>query len=135
MDRIRLPAERDLNEDPCWLRTCYDPSQKARGPGFKITSIPRSVGPATVFNDSSLYNFGSNWENIFLRAPQLLDNTCLFEEYEENVQEALEEAIESDETDPQRAEERAMTQRKMATLGFAFIRITSSVSGGTHLHR
>ncbi|KAJ5191798.1 uncharacterized protein N7498_010783 [Penicillium cinerascens] len=52
LDRIRLPAERDLNDDPCWLRTCYDPSSedlwaqiqdyidtKIVGPGIESESI------------------------------------------------------------------------------------------------
>ncbi|PYH33397.1 uncharacterized protein BO87DRAFT_407599 [Aspergillus neoniger CBS 115656] len=87
--RIRLPAERDLNEDPCWLRTCYDPSTEGLWARIQDYIDTKVGGPVTVFNDSSLYNFGSNWEKIFLR----------------NVQEALEEGIESDETDPHRAEE------------------------------
>ncbi|KAI2832820.1 hypothetical protein CBS133816_1100 [Aspergillus niger] len=105
LDRIRLPAERGLNENPYWLRTCYGPSTEGSWARIQDYIDTKVVGPATVFNDSSLYNFGSNWEKIFLRVPQLLDNACLFEEYEENVQEALEEGIESEETDPQRAKE------------------------------
>ncbi|PWY79955.1 hypothetical protein BO83DRAFT_355202 [Aspergillus eucalypticola CBS 122712] len=105
LNRIRLPAERYLNEDPCWLRTCYDPSTEGSWARIQDYIDTKVGGSVTVFNDSFLYNFGSSWEKIFLRVPQLLDNTCLFEEYEENVQEALEEGLESDETDPHRAEE------------------------------
>ncbi|KAF3392434.1 hypothetical protein F1880_008902 [Penicillium rolfsii] len=105
LDRIRLPAERDLNDNPCWLRTCYDPSTEGSWARIQDYIDNMVGGSVTVFNDSSLYNFGTNWEKIFLRVPQLLDNTCSFEEYKENVQEALEEGIESEEMDPQLAEE------------------------------
>lgn len=46
-----------------------------------------------------MYNFGDNWENIFLRTPQLLRNTCLAEEHEEYVAEALQEGIEAENFD------------------------------------
>ncbi|KAJ5150880.1 uncharacterized protein N7482_010132 [Penicillium canariense] len=105
LDRIRLPAERDLNDDPCWLRTYYDPSSEDSWGQIQDYIDTKIGGPVTVYNDSSLYNFGSNWEKIFLRAPQLLDNTCLFEEYEEYVEEALEEGIESESGDAQHAGE------------------------------
>ncbi|KAJ5133602.1 hypothetical protein N7526_004967 [Penicillium atrosanguineum] len=105
LDRIRLPAERVRNDDPCWVRTCYDPSSEDSWAQIQEYIDTKVGGPVTVYNDPALYNFGSNWEKTFLRAPQLLDNRCSFEEYEERVQEALEEAIEYDTTDPQRAEE------------------------------
>lgn len=105
LDRIRLPTERGKYEDPCWLRTCYDPSSENAWAQIQEYIDTKVVGPVTVYNDSSLYNFGSKWEKIFLRAPQLLDNSCLFEEYEEYVREALEEGLEDEATDVQRAEE------------------------------
>lgn len=105
LDCIRIPAERDLNDDPCWLRTYYDPSSEDSWAQIQDYIDTKIGGRVTVYNDLSLYNFGSNWEKVFLRAPQLLDNTCLFEEYQEYIEEALEEGIEFESTDPQRAKE------------------------------
>ncbi|KAJ5701331.1 hypothetical protein N7488_008879 [Penicillium malachiteum] len=105
LDRIRLPAERSLNDGPCWIRTFYDPSSDdawAQIQEYIDTSI---LLPPTVYNDLLLYNFGSNWEKIFLRAPQLLDNKSSVEDHEEYIKEALEEGIESENMDAEDAEE------------------------------
>lgn len=51
------------------------------------------------------YNFASNWEKIFLRLLQLLDNTCTAEEYEADAQESLQAGIEAEAFDAQVAEE------------------------------
>ncbi|KAJ5928250.1 hypothetical protein N7466_007206 [Penicillium verhagenii] len=105
LDRIRLPTERNLKGDTCWLRTYYDPSSEVSWAQIQNYIDSMIVIPPKVYNDSSLYNFGSNWEKIFLRAPQLLDSDDLFEEYEEYIQEALEGRIERESGDAQRAEE------------------------------
>ncbi|KAJ6024685.1 hypothetical protein N7540_005482 [Penicillium herquei] len=105
LDRIRLSAERALNDGPCWLRTCYDPSSEDAWTQIQDHIDTRILFPPTVYNDSSLYNFGSNWQKIFLRAPQLLDNKRSFEDYERDVKETLEEGINDERMDPQIAEE------------------------------
>ncbi|KAL2817008.1 hypothetical protein BDW59DRAFT_175633 [Aspergillus cavernicola] len=51
------------------------------------------------------YDPSAEAEKIFLRMPQLLEAFCTLEEYEENIQEALSEAIEAHALDPELAEE------------------------------
>lgn len=94
-----------MNDGPCWLRTYYGPSSENAWAQIQEYIDSMILLPPAVYNDLALYNFGSNWEKIFLRAPQLLDNKRSFEDYERNVREALEEGIESESTDPQDAEE------------------------------
>ena len=89
LDRIRQPStKRLLANGPYWLCTYYESSSKDSW--AKIQShIKGKLGRPTICNDFSLYNFGSNWAKTFLRLPQLLDNTCPAEDYEEDAQEAL----------------------------------------------
>ncbi|KAJ5715692.1 uncharacterized protein N7483_012873 [Penicillium malachiteum] len=105
LNRIRLPAERSLSDDPIWLRTCYDPSTEDSWTNIQNYLELKFGHPPSTFNDPSLYNFGSNWEKVFLRAPQLLSNDQSAEEYDEYVDEALQEGIESESMDAQHAEE------------------------------
>ncbi|KAJ5949229.1 hypothetical protein N7454_000813 [Penicillium verhagenii] len=104
LDRIRLPAERTLQDGPCWLRTCYDPSSEDAWNQIQDHIDTRIPIPPNVYNDPSLYDFGSHWEKIFLRAPQLLDNKRSVENYERDVKEALEDGINDESTDAQNAE-------------------------------
>ncbi|KAJ5946734.1 hypothetical protein N7454_003573 [Penicillium verhagenii] len=101
LNRIRLPTERLPVTDfkPYWLRTCYKPESEEAW--TKIQSeLEFNFGDLPpIYNDPALYNFGNNWEKIFLRTPQLLRNTCLAEEYEDDVAEALQEGIEAEKFD------------------------------------
>ncbi|KAJ5691638.1 hypothetical protein N7488_012373 [Penicillium malachiteum] len=95
-----------MTDDTLWLRTCYDPSTEdswASIQSYFEKDFWGDVPP--IFNDPSLYNYGSNWEKFFLRFPQLLSNDQTVEEYDESVDEALQEGIESESIDAQHAEE------------------------------
>ncbi|KAJ5760682.1 hypothetical protein N7520_007838 [Penicillium odoratum] len=48
----------------------------------------------SICNNESLYNFGPNWEKIFLIKPELLETYLTAEEYEEAIQLSLREGIE-----------------------------------------
>jgi hypothetical protein len=64
-------------EDPVWLRTCYNPDldeayeeladNAELAEGYSITNS------AAVLDNSSLYNFGSDWTKILTRIPRLCD--------------------------------------------------------------
>ncbi|KAJ5202815.1 hypothetical protein N7449_004894 [Penicillium cf. viridicatum] len=86
------------------LRTCYEPSSEGSWAAIQ-THVKGKLGRPAIYNDPSLYNFVSNWEKIFLRLLQLLENTCTAEEYEEDAQESLQAGIEAEEFDAQVAEE------------------------------
>ncbi|KAJ6118739.1 hypothetical protein N7471_013359 [Penicillium samsonianum] len=105
LNRVRQPSfERQLVDGTYWLRTCYEPFSEDSWAEVQ-SHIEGKFGRPAICNDSSLYNFGSNWEKIFLRLPQLLDCTCPTEEYEEYVQEALQDGTEAASLDPQAADE------------------------------
>ncbi|CAG8429201.1 unnamed protein product [Penicillium salamii] len=106
LNRIRLPTERSLTDDPLWLRTCYEPSTEESWARIQSYLEHKFGGnPPPIFNSPSLYNFGSDWEKVFLRCPELLSNTQSAEEYDEYVNEALQEGIEDESEDAQHAEE------------------------------
>jgi hypothetical protein len=63
------------------------------------------ISNAQIYSDKSLYNFGSNYENIFPRVPQLLESSTRPEEFEEYLKETFDEAIEDEALDPKHAEE------------------------------
>lgn len=98
LNRIRLPAERlpvtDFN--PYWLRTYYGHESEEAWNKIQRELEFNFGTPPPIYNDPALYNFGDNWEMIFLRTPQLLRNTCPAEEHEEFVDEALQEGIEAE---------------------------------------
>ncbi|KAJ5935965.1 hypothetical protein N7454_005263 [Penicillium verhagenii] len=96
LDRVRLPAERQIQDNPSWVRTCYDPSLEDSWAQIQNCIENNVMGESKVFNDSSLYDFGSNWERIFLRAPQLLESHTSIEAHEEYLQEALDDAIDAE---------------------------------------
>jgi hypothetical protein len=52
-----------------------------------------------LLDDPILYNFGDDWQCIFLRAPQLLEVRQSAEEYREDLEEALHPEDESDVSD------------------------------------
>lgn len=91
-------------DGPYWLRTCYEPFSEESWTEIQ-SHLEGKFRRPPIYNDLSLYNFGSNWEKIFLRLPQLLDNTCSVEEYEEDAEEALQAGIEAESFDPQVAKE------------------------------
>ncbi|KAJ5936895.1 hypothetical protein N7466_003345 [Penicillium verhagenii] len=95
LDRVRLPAERQM-QDLNWVRTCYDPSLEESWAQIQNTIENTVMGESKVFNDPSLYDFGSDWEKIFLRAPQLLESHESIEDHEEYLQEALDYAIDAE---------------------------------------
>ena len=49
-----------------------------------------------IFNDASLYDFGSDWQRVFLLWPELLRNVSNVDEHEEMIQEELEDVIKYD---------------------------------------
>ncbi|CAG8927359.1 unnamed protein product [Penicillium salamii] len=105
LNRIRLPTERSLTDDPLWLRTCYEPSTKDSWARVQSHLEHKFGNPPPIFNSPSLYNFNSDWEKVFLRCPELLISTQSAEEYDEYVNEALQEGIEDESEDAQHAEE------------------------------
>jgi hypothetical protein len=105
LDRVRQPSiERRLTDGPYWVRTCYEPSSESSWAAIQ-SHLERKYSEPDICNDPSLYNFGSNWEQIFLRLPQLLDNRYSAKEYEEDAQECLQAGIEAEAFDRQVAEE------------------------------
>lgn len=105
LDRVRRPStERLLIDEVYWVRTCYESSSEEHWAEIQ-DHLNAKLGRPAICNDPSLYNFGSNWENIFLHLPQLLDNYYSAEEYENDTQEALQAAIEAEDMDAQIAEE------------------------------
>lgn len=105
MARVRQPtAERLPLVEVVWLRTCYQPSSEAAFSAI-TTHLQDKLRKVTVLNDASLYDFGPNWERIFLRMPQLLETSESADEFEESVQEALEGGIEAEAGDPELAEQ------------------------------
>lgn len=85
-----------------WLRTCYQPSTDAAF--SEIEACLNAKGDYSIFNDASLYDFGSNWEKIFLRMPQLLESYQSAEEYEESAKKAIEVGIEAEAEDAEQCE-------------------------------
>lgn len=51
-------------------------------------------------NDASLYDYGADWQKIFLRMPQLLECLGSADEYEELVQAKIEEGNAANAVDP-----------------------------------
>lgn len=60
-------------------------------------------GYPSLFTDSTLYNFGAEYERIFLRMPQLLESAKSVAEYEEETQRTLQEGIEDQEDEGENA--------------------------------
>ncbi|KAL5044285.1 hypothetical protein BDW71DRAFT_209497 [Aspergillus fruticulosus] len=100
LDRARQPTERFTHSHlASWLRTAYEPSSE---PAFSAlaTALETKFGDRDMLlDDPILYNFGDDWQRIFLRAPQLLEVRQSAEEYREDLEEALHPEDESDVSD------------------------------------
>jgi hypothetical protein len=98
LDRVRRPTERFTHSDfVSWLRTSYEPSPSAEAAFSAIASaLQDKFGENTIVDDPRLYDFGDDWQRIFLRAPQLLSVQQSFEEYNEALEEALHPESESE---------------------------------------
>ncbi|KAJ5648173.1 hypothetical protein N7490_004545 [Penicillium lividum] len=90
--------------DIYWLRTSYGQDSEPAWNTIYDTEISRLLEEDSICNDESLYNFGPNWERIFLIKPELLETSLTAEEYEEATQLGLREGIELEADSPQRAE-------------------------------
>lgn len=64
-------------EDPVWLRTCYNPdldqAYKELVDDAELSEGYSIADRTAVLDDSSLYNFGSDWDKILTRIPSLCD--------------------------------------------------------------
>lgn len=115
LDRVRQPStECILIDEAYWVRTCYESSSEEYWAEIQ-SHLNAKLGRPAICNDPSLYNFGSYWEKIFLRLPQLLDIYSSAEEYENDTQEGLHAGIEAEDMDAQIAEENGY--RRIKTLG------------------
>jgi hypothetical protein len=102
--RVRhFPTDRQTPAERLWLRTCYQPSSDAAFSRIE-THVKQKGGIEPILNDASLYNFGPDWQRIFLRMPQLLESGSA-DEYEESVKEALDFGIAAEAEDAELAEE------------------------------
>ena len=107
LDRIHPPsAEREEGgELPLWLRTCYEPASEHAWSTIE-TQLQQQYplregkwGYPSLFSDSTLYDFGAEYERTFLRMPQLLESAKSVAEYEEETQRTLQEGIEDQENE------------------------------------
>lgn len=106
LERVRQPnIGRVTLDDIYWLRTCYGWDSESAWNTIYDEQMSRLLDEDSICNDESLYNFGPNWERIFLIKPELLETDLTAEEYEEATQMALSEAIELEADSPQRAED------------------------------
>ncbi|KAL3447585.1 hypothetical protein BJX65DRAFT_307992 [Aspergillus insuetus] len=117
LDRVRLSTERFTHSDfVSWLRTSYEPSPSTEAAFSAIASaLQHKFGEDIILDDSRLYDFGDDWQHIFLGAPQLLSVEQSVEEYNEGLQEALhpETEIESEpESDTSNADADADADRE-----------------------
>ncbi|KAL4972145.1 hypothetical protein BDW66DRAFT_163118 [Aspergillus desertorum] len=82
LDRVRQPTERFTHSHlVSWLRTAYEPSSE---PAFSAlaTALETKFGDRDMLlDDPILYNFGDDWQRIFLRAPQLLEGDLDYTPY------------------------------------------------------
>lgn len=95
LKRIRQPNNgRATLGDIYWLRTSYGQDSEPAWNTIYNTEMSRLLEEDSICNDESLYNFGPNWERIFLIKPELLETDLTAEEYEEATQLGLREGIE-----------------------------------------
>ena len=105
LKRVRQPNNRRATlGDIYWLRTSYGQDLEPAWNTIYDTEMSRLLEEDSICNDKSLYNFGPNWERIFLIKPELLETDLTAEEYEEATQLGLREGIELKADSPQRAE-------------------------------
>ncbi|KAL4742978.1 hypothetical protein BDV11DRAFT_179286 [Aspergillus similis] len=91
LDRVRLHTERfDHEFFVSWLRTAYEPSTE---PAFaaiaSLLEVKFGGHHDMLLNDPFVYNFGDDWQRIFLRVPQLLRVNQSAAEYREALEEIL----------------------------------------------
>ncbi|EPE03107.1 hypothetical protein F503_08721 [Ophiostoma piceae UAMH 11346] len=67
--RIRPVDELAADQNDFLLRTYYGPGSDE---AYAELIDPEALFPMTVLNDKDLYNFGSEWQRVFSRLPQLL---------------------------------------------------------------
>ncbi|KAJ5925177.1 hypothetical protein N7454_007816 [Penicillium verhagenii] len=103
-ERVRQPNNGPATlGDIYWLRTSYGQDSESAWNTIYDTEMSRLLGEDSICNDESLYNFGPNWEGIFLIKSELLETELTAEEYEEATQSGLREGIELEANSPQRA--------------------------------
>ncbi|KAJ6024673.1 hypothetical protein N7540_005470 [Penicillium herquei] len=109
LQRVRQPnIGRNIVNDQLilWLRTCYGEDSEPAWSTIYDEEMSRLLEEDMICNDESLYNFGPNWERIFLLRPEILETGLSFVEYEEATKLALSEGveIETEANSPQGAE-------------------------------
>ncbi|KAL4958972.1 uncharacterized protein BDV14DRAFT_185652 [Aspergillus stella-maris] len=108
LNHARQPlAERKISDSTPWLRTYYASSPEASitWENIQEEAASKTIGQPIFYDDESLYNFGKEWSRIFMRAPQLLQYRGSVDEREEDIATSLNEAIEGQNLDPERAKE------------------------------
>ncbi|KAJ5225301.1 hypothetical protein N7468_006526 [Penicillium chermesinum] len=102
----------------CWLRTCYDPSSEEKWAEIEDRILSLDPFKPGICSDSVLFNYGSSWERIFTRLPQLVEIRMKPEEADEHERESqdlLREALEEEASDPDRAIENGYDPDEDAT--------------------
>ncbi|KAJ5715267.1 uncharacterized protein N7483_012448 [Penicillium malachiteum] len=108
LQRVRQPdIRRDIvnNQLILWLRTCYGPDSEPAWNTSHDEEMSRLLEEDMICNDESLYNFGLNWERIFLLRPEILETGRNVQKYEEETQSALSEVVESEANSSQGADD------------------------------
>jgi len=91
-----------------WLQTCYfdkdsNSTDQAHDGLFKkpgLQYIPELVEEGSLlFDDVARYNFGSDWQKIFSRIPQLVDTFCDPESFAKGKSNALQEVHDIEEAE------------------------------------
>lgn len=95
---MRQPVPDSIHDWTPWLRTCYEPSTEAAFSTI-LDWLEYKFGSQVVpmLNDPALYDFGPDWNKIFLRIPQLLEHWDSADGYYERLREALREESDLDE--------------------------------------
>lgn len=92
-------------QDGVWLRTYSGPGSDAVFSSMMDSRSDDPGGNQLVLDNADLYNYGTNWQHIFTRLPQLLDRLDMSaEEYQERVEEATKEALQQEIDDWEMAE-------------------------------
>jgi hypothetical protein len=104
--RIRQPVYERMYmpDNGLLLRTCYDNTLAGSDANFHgiISTANTALAKSLVLNDASLYDFGSNWERVSTRMPQLLERRFVSAQaYRQRVQQALGDARKRDEEERQ----------------------------------
>lgn len=97
LQRVRQPnTGRNIVNDQLilWLRTHYRGESEPAWDSIYHEEMTLLLEADMICNDESLYNFGPNWERIFLLRPEILETELTAAEYEEATQLALREMVE-----------------------------------------